>query len=1136
MSDPRLVVRACLVISALIVIQQTGSARVVADTSQADGHEPGPTTSAPLAPAIISSRSAPHQRAGYSVTVNPLVTGTPLTTLPSWSAEADQAVAYFGYAVATAGDVNGDGFSDVIVGAAWYDNGQNDTGRAYVYLGSPSGLVSTPAWTASSDRPNSQFGAAVASAGDVNGDGFGDIIVGAVYYDNGQSDEGRAYLYLGSPAGLAASPAWTVEGDQFFAHLGISLSGAGDVNGDGFDDVIVGAPGYDNDQTDEGRAYLYFGSASGLSATPGWTVEGNQAGAALGSVNTAGDVNGDGFSDVIVGAGGYDNDQMNEGRVYLYLGSASGLSATPAWTAESDQANASFNAVSTAGDVNGDGFSDVIVGARTYDNNETDEGRVFLYLGSPSGLGMSPAWTAESDQAGAIFGFSAPTAGDVNGDGFSDVIVGAHHYSNGQFDEGRAHLYLGSASGLASSPAWIAESDEVDGWLGWSVATAGDVNGDGFSDVIVGAPHYNNGQTDEGRALVFQGGAQAARIQGTAFWDLNGDGHLDLGETGIPDRIVQAVPSAPGESSTNLTSVSDTTAVVTNAQGEFEMSVQPGDYALSVVPKGGESWLPETIPVTAGANDVVPGNDTGKGGPARDLGVIIYPVFTGRGQDPCPGVTMQLCVRSKNLGRLNEPQGEVTLQLPPVSQVTYQGFTTYNCNDQPPSTPLLEANNLLTWRPFPPFKQHDECTVCATVLVTAPLESVLNATATIWLDRVAQQQDTTTDGDSANVAIVHDLNDTPSLRVLCSHDPNDMQVIPRGCGPAAFIGQDETLTYLIQFQNLGNAPAFDVIVRDFLDPSLDVTGFQMIDTSHPLTSVTLGGKNLLVWSFLDINLPDASTDEPGSHGFVRFKVKLRPGLPAGTVIANRASIVFDLNAPVVTNEVVNVVTNNGLPPYAETGAEVCNAIDDDCDGTVDGFGTSCGVGDCASSGLCTAGLDSCSPGQPSPEVCDGSDNDCNALVDDGAGNSYFRDADGDGHGSVADGIQACVQPAGYVPDNSDCLDADPFAWGTPGEVAGVSFGADGQTISWQAGTPVGGTVSAYDVLRAAGTAVDFMAAATCMESDDGSDTLATDPESPPLEGVFYYLIRAENGCPGVLGIGSLGSGSDGTPRTGRSCP
>ena len=116
--------------------------------------------------------------------------------------------------------------------------------------------------------------------------------------------------------------------------------------------------------------------------------------------------------------------------------------------------------VASAGDVNGDGYGDVIVGAFEHDNGQTNEGRAYVYLGSAAGLGTVPAWTAESDRSGARFGISVATAGDVNADGYSDVIVGAHRYSQGQLGEGRTFLYLGSATGPAATPAWTAEPNQ----------------------------------------------------------------------------------------------------------------------------------------------------------------------------------------------------------------------------------------------------------------------------------------------------------------------------------------------------------------------------------------------------------------------------------------------------------------------------------------------------------------------------------------------------------------------------------------------------------------------------------------------------------------------------------------------------
>ena len=138
--------------------------------------------------------------ADYPLTVDPLMTS------PAWTAESNQADADFGISVATAGDVNGDGFSDVIVGAIAYDNGQSDEGRAFVYHGSASGLSHHRRLDRGERSGRRCFGNSVATAGDVNGDGFSDVIVGRSCYDNGQTDEGRAFVYLGSATGLCAPP------------------------------------------------------------------------------------------------------------------------------------------------------------------------------------------------------------------------------------------------------------------------------------------------------------------------------------------------------------------------------------------------------------------------------------------------------------------------------------------------------------------------------------------------------------------------------------------------------------------------------------------------------------------------------------------------------------------------------------------------------------------------------------------------------------------------------------------------------------------------------------------------------------------------------------------------------------------
>ncbi len=425
----------------------------------------------------------------------------------SWSVLGGQQDAFLGVSVARAGDVNGDGVDDLAVGAYQYDNGQLDEGRALVYAGSPSGLSSTPLWTMEGNQAGAFFGRRVAGAGDVNGDGFDDLLVSATSFDNGQANEGRVFLYLGSAAGPRTTPAWTWECNQAEAACGIAIAGAGDVNRDGRDDVLIGTANWDAGQADAGKAELFLGAASGLQATPAWTFTGTQAGELLGlSVAAAGDLNRDGYGDAVVGATGWSNGESGEGRALVFHGRASGLGSTPAWSAEGGQAGAAFGqSVAGAGDTNGDGWDEVIVGARVYDRGEADEGAAFVYAGSAAGLSAAPAWTAEANQPGASFGVVVSGVGDHNGDGYADVMVGSFLHDGSFSDEGKGFLFLGSAIGLQPSPGFVAEGGAFDARLGYSLGSAGDVNGDGRPDLVVGAHFFGGGASREGKATVFYG-------------------------------------------------------------------------------------------------------------------------------------------------------------------------------------------------------------------------------------------------------------------------------------------------------------------------------------------------------------------------------------------------------------------------------------------------------------------------------------------------------------------------------------------------------------------------------------------------------------------------------------------------------
>ncbi len=493
------------------------------------------------------------------------ITIDPLSTTPSTQVVFTQAQAQMGYSVSSAGDVNGDGFSDVIVGAPLYDNGQTDEGAVFVYYGSSNGLNTSAAWSVEGNQTlsvfsgtyiftSTGFGTSVSEAGDVNNDGYGDVIIGAPFFTNGNNGEGKVFLYYGSATGLPALPNWTYEPNVDSALAGFSVSTAGDINNDGFSDVIIGEPGYANGQVKEGAALIFHGSVTGLPAAPNTILEENFTNSLYGwSAACAGDVNGDNFDDVIVSSVYYESAvaTRDEGKAWVYHGSAAGITVAAAWTTESNRANCYYGEnVSWAGDVNGDGYGDVLVGADYYTNPSLNEGACYVYHGSATGLNTVVAIILESNFASAYFGVGVNGAGDVNGDGYADIVVGAYGLSNGSSSEGAGYVFYGSSTGLSNALKTALEPNVSNTGSGISVSTAGDVNGDGFSDIVVGAYLFDKITplaTNAGCIYVYNGlpeiigtttipaapytGTQASQGLGnfvTTVGDVNGDGFSDL--------------------------------------------------------------------------------------------------------------------------------------------------------------------------------------------------------------------------------------------------------------------------------------------------------------------------------------------------------------------------------------------------------------------------------------------------------------------------------------------------------------------------------------------------------------------------------------------------------------------------------
>ena len=413
-----------------------------------------------------------------------------------WAVQSGIAIGTFGTRVA-AGDFNGDGRPELAVAMSRFRVRGRQVGKVWLFSFPSAAVV---------PRLDSEWMGNVLSlrsgeelaAGDVNGDGAADLLVGVYRVTEARKTIGLAKLFSGGPAGLAWSPVWdNLNQDSSAPAVKMLLA---DLNRDGFADALLASPRVDPIFKRGGKIWLYAGSSNGLSGEAVWSMSWPEK---FGLALAVGDVNGDGWPDVLIGA-----PENGNGTVSVFSGSARGLAQEPSLVLTGQVEHAAFgSALAILGDLNGDGCQELAISAPGGETRRDWPGEVTLHWGAPTGLVRAAAWRSRGWRAGVMFGESLAGVGDVNGDGRPDLLVGAPGWFRGPLVPGRASLWLGRQGGFRANPDWELTADLDDTRLGAVVGGAGDLDGDGLHDFVITSDRQeaSRAQTLAGRIDVFRG-------------------------------------------------------------------------------------------------------------------------------------------------------------------------------------------------------------------------------------------------------------------------------------------------------------------------------------------------------------------------------------------------------------------------------------------------------------------------------------------------------------------------------------------------------------------------------------------------------------------------------------------------------